>query len=45
MNGQQNICFIIGGIFDEDAENAKKMLVLQHKINIDNNSLINLVIL
>ena len=25
--------------FDEDAENAKKMLVLQHKINIDNNSL------
>ena len=25
--------------FDEDAENAKKMLVLQHKINIDDNSL------
>lgn len=25
--------------FDEDAENAKKMLVLQHKLNIDNDSL------
>jgi glutathione S-transferase len=25
--------------FDEDAENAKKMLVLQHKLNIDNNSM------
>lgn len=25
--------------FDEDAENAKKMLVLQHKLNIDNESL------
>jgi len=25
--------------FDEDAENAKKMLVLQHKINIDDDSL------
>ena len=25
--------------FKEDAENAKKMLVLQHKLNIDNNSM------
>ena len=25
--------------FDEDAQNAKKMLVLQHKLNIDNDSL------